>query len=71
MKMLWQRLHMCDGMGVPMETIREGMRAFHAVEHRIEFVCRKNDVAFYNDSKGTNPDAAIQGHPRDEPQRQS
>ena len=52
---------LCDGMGVPMETIREGLRAFHAVEHRIEFVCKKNDIAFYNDSKGTNPDAAIKG----------
>ena len=52
---------LCDGMGVPMETIREGLRDFHAVEHRIEFVCKKNDIAFYNDSKGTNPDAAIKG----------
>ena len=52
---------LCDGMGVPMQTICDGLRAFHAVEHRIEFVCKKNDIAFYNDSKGTNPDAAIQG----------
>lgn len=52
---------LCDGMGVPMQTICDGLRAFHAVEHRIEFVCKKNDIAFYNDSKGTNPDAAIKG----------
>ena len=51
----------CDGMGVPMDVIRKGLRTFHAVEHRIEFVCKKNDIAFYNDSKGTNPDAAIKG----------
>ncbi len=51
----------CDGMGVPMEVIREGLRGFHAVEHRIEFVCKKRGIAFYNDSKGTNPDAAIKG----------
>ena len=29
--------------------------------HRIEFVAEKNGVAYYNDSKGTNPDAAIRG----------
>lgn len=52
---------MCDGMGVPMDVIREGLRTFQAVEHRIEFVCNKNNIAFYNDSKGTNPDAAIKG----------
>ena len=52
---------LCDGMGVPMQAICDGLRAFHAVEHRIEFVCKKNDIAFYNDSKGTNPDAAIKG----------
>lgn len=52
---------MCHGMGVPMDRIVEGLRTFQAVEHRIEFVCKKNDIAFYNDSKGTNPDAAIKG----------
>jgi UDP-N-acetylmuramoylalanine--D-glutamate ligase len=31
------------------------------VEHRIEYVTTVNDVKYYNDSKGTNPDAAIQG----------
>jgi UDP-N-acetylmuramoylalanine--D-glutamate ligase len=51
----------CSSMGVPMEQIRQGLRSFQAVEHRIEFVCKKRDVAFYNDSKGTNPDAAIKG----------
>ena len=37
------------------------MRRFTAVEHRIEFVLEKNGVVYYNDSKGTNPDAAIKG----------
>lgn len=48
-------------MGVPMETILTVVRQFKAVEHRIEFVATKNGVDYYNDSKGTNPDAAIQG----------
>ncbi len=48
-------------MGVPMDTILSVVRSFKAVEHRIEFVATKNGVDYYNDSKGTNPDAAIQG----------
>ncbi|MDE5910312.1 MAG: UDP-N-acetylmuramoyl-L-alanine--D-glutamate ligase [Lachnospiraceae bacterium] len=51
----------CRGMDVPMEIILKTIREFKAVEHRIEFVATKNGVDFYNDSKGTNPDAAIQG----------
>lgn len=47
--------------GVPMEKIREVLVRFQAVEHRIEYVTEKRGVKFYNDSKGTNPDAAIQG----------
>ena len=47
--------------GVPVEKIRESVKAFKGVEHRIEFVTEKNGVAYYNDSKGTNPDAAIKG----------
>lgn len=47
--------------GVPMESIRESVRAFQAVAHRIEYVAEKNGVVYYNDSKGTNPDAAIKG----------
>ena len=47
--------------GVPLEVIRKVVCAFKAVEHRIEFVTEKNGVVYYNDSKGTNPDAAIKG----------
>ncbi len=47
--------------GVPAEIVKTVIRQFAGVEHRIEFVCEKNGVAYYNDSKGTNPDAAIKG----------
>ena len=47
--------------GVPLEEIRHVLRNFKAVEHRIEYVAEKNGVVYYNDSKGTNPDAAIKG----------
>ena len=50
-----------QAMGVPIETILSVVRQFKAVEHRIEFVATKRGVDYYNDSKGTNPDAAIQG----------
>ncbi len=48
-------------MGVPVDKIKEGIRKFQAVEHRIEYVDTIDGVAYYNDSKGTNPDAAIKG----------
>lgn len=52
---------MAASYGVDMEIIRSTVKAFKGVEHRIEFVAEKNGVAYYNDSKGTNPDAAIKG----------
>lgn len=45
--------------GVPVECIRKAVSEFQAVEHRIEFVKEVDGVKYYNDSKGTNPDAAI------------
>ena len=45
--------------GVPVDVIRESVKAFKGVEHRIEYVTEKKGVTYYNDSKGTNPDAAI------------
>lgn len=47
--------------GVPVDVIRKAVTAFRAVPHRIEFVEEIKGVAYYNDSKGTNPDAAIKG----------
>ena len=45
---------------VPADVIKKAVCEFKAVEHRIEFVEEKAGVKYYNDSKGTNPDAAIQ-----------
>lgn len=47
--------------GIPAKSIRESVMSFTAVEHRIEFVREVNGVMYYNDSKGTNVDAAIKG----------
>lgn len=52
---------MAEGFGVPMERILASVKSFQAVEHRIEYVTTVNGVDYYNDSKGTNPDAAIKG----------
>lgn len=52
---------MAAAFGVPMEQIVETIRVFQSVEHRIEYVATKQGVDYYNDSKGTNPDAAIRG----------
>lgn len=46
---------------VPMSNILDTIKRFVAVEHRIEYVATKNGVMYYNDSKATNTDAAIQG----------
>lgn len=48
-------------LGVPMDIILQTVRNFKAVEHRVEFVKTVDGVDYYNDSKGTNPDAAIKG----------
>ena len=45
--------------GIPAEHITYTLKNFQGVEHRIERCGVKNGVAFVNDSKGTNPDAAV------------
>ena len=45
--------------GIGAETIAAAFRRFPGVSHRLERCGQKNGVSFVNDSKGTNPDAAI------------
>lgn len=45
--------------GISNDVIRKAIAAFHAVEHRLEFVARIRGVDFYNDSKATNVDATV------------
>ena len=47
--------------GAPVETVRQGLYDFKGVAHRIEYVGTVDGVNYYNDSKATNPDAAIKG----------
>jgi UDP-N-acetylmuramoylalanine--D-glutamate ligase len=45
--------------GAKPEAISKGVKTFAGVEHRLEFVAEVSGVAFYNDSKATNVDAAL------------
>ena len=44
---------------IDIDTIREVLKTFKAVEHRLEYVKTVNGVMYVNDSKGTNPDSTI------------
>ncbi|MGL4791421.1 MAG: UDP-N-acetylmuramoyl-L-alanine--D-glutamate ligase [Anaerotignaceae bacterium] len=46
---------------IDLKTIKDTLLNFRGVEHRIEFVKTVKGVDYFNDSKGTNTDAAIRG----------
>ena len=55
------------GIGLTVEAIREGARAYRPLPHRMELVGDKGDIYFYDDSKGTNVAsvaASVRGFPR-------
>lgn len=41
--------------GAAPEALAEPLEQFKSVEHRLEFVCVRDGVSYYNDSKATNP----------------
>jgi UDP-N-acetylmuramoylalanine--D-glutamate ligase len=45
--------------GASLEAIREGLRSYPGLAHRIAFCGEKGGVRAYNDSKGTNVDATL------------
>lgn len=49
----------CLAAGAPVEALAEPLRRVRSVEHRLEFVCEKDGVQYYNDSKATNPTSTI------------
>jgi UDP-N-acetylmuramoylalanine--D-glutamate ligase len=45
--------------GIDPEVIRETLKQFGGVEHRLEFVEEVDGIRFINDSKATNPDSTM------------
>lgn len=45
--------------GCTPQQVRDAVKDFRAVEHRLELVATINGVTFYNDSKATNVDATV------------
>lgn len=46
-------------IGISNENIKEQIKSFKPVEHRIEYVADVEGKSFYNDSKATNPEASF------------
>ena len=46
-------------IGISNENIKNAIKSFKAVEHRLEFTAQYGGKTFYNDSKATNPEASI------------
>ena len=46
-------------VGISNDNIRERIKSFKPVEHRIEYVADVKGKTFYNDSKATNPEASF------------
>ncbi|GMA49171.1 UDP-N-acetylmuramoylalanine--D-glutamate ligase [Alicyclobacillus contaminans] len=45
--------------GADIEAVKSVLMRFRGIEHRLEFVLERQGVSWYNDSKATNPTAAI------------
>jgi UDP-N-acetylmuramoylalanine--D-glutamate ligase len=53
--------------GVSIDAIRAGARSYRPLPHRMEWIGERDDVRFYDDSKGTNVAsvaASVRGFPR-------
>ena len=46
--------------GIPREVVERVLSNFTGLPHRLEWVATKNDVAYFDDSKGTNVGAVVQ-----------
>ncbi|TDU26437.1 UDP-N-acetylmuramoylalanine--D-glutamate ligase [Panacagrimonas perspica] len=47
-------LALADAAGIPREASLRALQAFPGLPHRCEFVARRGDITWLNDSKGTN-----------------
>ncbi len=49
----------CKLLGVEKEVIREAIKEFKGVKHRLQKITEKDEVLYINDSKSTNPDSTF------------
>ena len=52
-------LLVCSNFNLDINKIKDFLKTFGGVEHRLEFVRNYDGVEFYNDSKSTNPTSTI------------
>ncbi|GAA4023367.1 UDP-N-acetylmuramoyl-L-alanine--D-glutamate ligase [Actimicrobium antarcticum] len=52
-------LALCRAIGLPLAPLLHGLRDYHGEPHRVELVMAFGDVAYYDDSKGTNVGATV------------
>ncbi|MFZ5493592.1 MAG: UDP-N-acetylmuramoyl-L-alanine--D-glutamate ligase [Pseudomonadota bacterium] len=52
-------LALVDALGVPLEKTLPALAAFTGLPHRTQFVAQQDDIAWYDDSKGTNVGATL------------
>lgn len=52
-------LALCRALGLAFEPLIEALRQFRGLAHRVEWIDRVKDVAYYDDSKGTNVGSTV------------
>ncbi len=48
-----------DQIGLNIDTMIATLKTFKGLEHRLEFVTKKDNITYYNDSKATNSTSTI------------
>ena len=52
-------LALCRAIDLPMDVLLSGLRSYEGLPHRVAYVTAINNVAYYDDSKGTNVGATV------------
>jgi UDP-N-acetylmuramoylalanine--D-glutamate ligase len=52
-------LALCRSIGLPMARLLHGLREYEGEPHRVELIATIGEVAYYDDSKGTNVGATV------------
>ena len=52
-------LALCRAVGLPLAPLLHGLRDYRGEPHRVELVATVGDIAYYDDSKGTNVGATV------------